>query len=324
MDATAWGTRAARWSGIHDVSIEVDGATTYLLRGGSASPGTDAPVHVLLHGLAGSGIFLLDVIGPLRRLGSVVAPDLPGSVFGRTETRTPADARLDATARFVLSLLDTLGLDRVVLHGWSAGAAAAMRVAARYPDRVAGLVLVNPPLPVRLSRGEAALLQWCARPALAVAPVLAPLALRLAGRALLRRKVAYLDAEVTPPAFAGLGVDLTRVSADTRALWREQMALIEPARLSYAVTGFASVLTAILTGQRETWMLIDAIRQPVLVVWGERDPLLDRPTLDRVLARRPDWDLHVSREHGHSALVEDPEGYVEAVESWLKARAVGA
>jgi pimeloyl-ACP methyl ester carboxylesterase len=325
MDATDWGARSTRWSGIHGTSIEVDGTTTYLLRADSLSADGEAHVHVLLHGVAGTGLFLLDVVGPLRRLGAVVAPDLPGSIFGRTETRTTADARIDANARFVRALLDTMGLDQVILHGFSAGAAAAMRVAAWYPERVAGLVLASPPLPVPLTRADAVTLHWLARPVLAAAPVLASPLLGLAGHHLIRRKMAYLfSAEEIPSAYAGLGLDLTRISADTRALWREEVALIQPSRLRHAVTAFASVLSSILTDQRGTWMTIDEIRQPVLVVWGERDPLLERPALDRVLARRPDWGLHIIHERGHGAFVEDPDDYASAVEGWLKARSLGA
>jgi pimeloyl-ACP methyl ester carboxylesterase len=74
----------------------------------------------------------------------VISPDRPG--VGRSD-RAPGHSTADwiDDAR---QLLDSLGLDRVAVTGWSLGGQYAAAVAARLPDRVNGLALIAacPPL----------------------------------------------------------------------------------------------------------------------------------------------------------------------------------
>jgi pimeloyl-ACP methyl ester carboxylesterase len=63
------------------------------------------------------------------------------------ETRPLGDPKkvsLAPMADDVVALLDTLGIDRAVVGGISMGAAVALNMALRYPDRVLGLVLARP------------------------------------------------------------------------------------------------------------------------------------------------------------------------------------
>lgn len=62
-----------------------------------------------------------------------------------TATRHAGDYRWNNLAHDQLELLDTLGIDRVVLGGASMGAATALHSACFMPDRVSALVLVIPP-----------------------------------------------------------------------------------------------------------------------------------------------------------------------------------
>jgi pimeloyl-ACP methyl ester carboxylesterase len=68
---------------------------------------------------------------------------------------------------------------------------------------------------------------------------------------------------------------------------------------------------------RPTLAAIDRIAVPVLVLWGDQDPVIERSMIDHVLARRPDWDLHVLESTGHLVPLEVPERYTEAVGRWL-------
>jgi pimeloyl-ACP methyl ester carboxylesterase len=81
----------------------------------------------------------------LRRRGIVVALALP---IPRSHSGRRAESPLDAGRRLVRSALPPEGPSRPVLIGHSMGAIAAMLVAADEPDRVAGLVLTAPFLPV--------------------------------------------------------------------------------------------------------------------------------------------------------------------------------
>jgi pimeloyl-ACP methyl ester carboxylesterase len=67
--------------------------------------------------------------------------DLPG--FGGAPRMTASPPSLDAYVDAVLAALDALGLDRVTLVGLSLGGYVALRLAARAPDRLRGLVLAD-------------------------------------------------------------------------------------------------------------------------------------------------------------------------------------
>src|SRR5262249_11354645 len=56
----------------------------------------------------------------------------------------PSDLSFDIFGDDVIALLDHLGLRRAILGGISMGAAVALNVAVRYPERVDGLVLSRP------------------------------------------------------------------------------------------------------------------------------------------------------------------------------------
>ena len=95
--------------------------------------------------------------------------------------------------------------------------------------------------------------------------------------------------------------------------WRDA----HPETLGYAATAFASVISGIVVDQRGVWDAIDRISAPVLLMWGEDDPMLERSMVDVVLARRPDWNLHVFAGAGHAAPAERPDEYAAAVGRWL-------
>lgn len=70
----------------------------------------------------------------------VVTPDYPG--FGRSP-QTPAQPDVRYYAEGVRSLLDRLGLERVVLGGLSMGGYVAFALLRLCPERISGLVLAN-------------------------------------------------------------------------------------------------------------------------------------------------------------------------------------
>ncbi|HTJ35233.1 MAG TPA: alpha/beta hydrolase [Dactylosporangium sp.] len=102
------------------------------------------PPMVLLHG-GGSGRATWDAFTRSVTGYRVVAPDLRGH---GDSPRSPVYTLSDH-ADDVLELLDELALGPAVLVGHSLGGHAATLVAQRHPDRVARLVLEDPPAPPR-------------------------------------------------------------------------------------------------------------------------------------------------------------------------------
>jgi pimeloyl-ACP methyl ester carboxylesterase len=309
------------WRGIRSETLEVDGSRVHLLR---ADPGPgarhDAPTQLLVHGAAGSGTVWLDAITPLASCGPVVAPDLPGSIFGETTTSRARQARLAANVAFLDRLTATLGLDRVTLHGLSMGGTTGLRFAAEHHGRVERLVLVNPLLPPPMRGLERFGWQTLGRLVLTVGPAAARALVRLWGRRLVDTKLRYLtDPEKLAEAGRSVGGDMTRAAPESLALAADQMREVRshPARLGYAATAFASATSSAFVSRRRMLAAIDQVAVPVLLVWGDQDRLVVRPIIDHALQRRPDWQLRVLESAGHVAPLELPDAYVDAVRGWL-------
>jgi pimeloyl-ACP methyl ester carboxylesterase len=70
----------------------------------------------------------------------VIAVEMPGCGCG---ARLKRPWHFDAYARWVAAFIEAMALERVILIGHSHSGAVAMIVGARYPDRIAGLVLAD-------------------------------------------------------------------------------------------------------------------------------------------------------------------------------------
>ncbi len=119
-----------------------------------AEDGEGDPV-VLLHGLFMDHRTWDGVIAALRDDFRLVAPDLPGS--GDSEKPPPSrfPYGIDAFAETVADLYAGLALGRAALVGHALGGAVALTVAARHPELVSRLVLIDTlcyPAPPDLSR----------------------------------------------------------------------------------------------------------------------------------------------------------------------------
>jgi len=101
----------------------------------------EGPPLLMVHGTGGGFDQGLLFAEALRERGfRIVAP----SRFGYLDSSFPADPSSERQADEFVTLLDHLGLDRVVVAGGSAGALSAAAFALRHPDRCAGLVLLVP------------------------------------------------------------------------------------------------------------------------------------------------------------------------------------
>lgn len=101
---------------------------------------SDGPVVVLLHGLAGHALEWSTTIDALAGRFTVIAVEQRGH---GSSTRRPDDVSRRAYVEDVVAVLDDLQVVQVDLVGQSMGAHTAMLVAARHPERVGRLVLVE-------------------------------------------------------------------------------------------------------------------------------------------------------------------------------------
>lgn len=100
----------------------------------------EGPTVVLIHGSGGHHAAWWQQVPELSRSYSVVTLDLRG--FGNSTSDLEEFDSL-AFPEDILAVLDDTGTERAVLVGQSIGASAALKVAIRAPERVAGVVLAH-------------------------------------------------------------------------------------------------------------------------------------------------------------------------------------
>ena len=317
-----WGVRSPRWAGLRSVSTSVCGVPVHHVSAEAASSvAADAPVHLLVPPMTGGASMWLDLVPHLARLGPVVSVDLPGTVTGHTGAPYRRGPRAELDARFVPAFVRELRLDRpVVLHGWSTGGLVAALAAGLMPDLTRGVVLLAPALPWRRSSpAEALWWQTLGRLAVAAAPRAARVVLGPAGRRIVDAKLAAIKDAADVPGRAGpVGGELGRVAREQVDLWLDDLgaAREHPGRMAGTATAFASAVDAMFISQRRTNEALDAVRAPVLVLWGSDDPLVDPPSLAQH-ARRPGWTARPVDGVGHLLPVEAPGQCARAVGQWL-------
>lgn len=276
----------ARWAPPPSQFIDLDGQLVHLRDEG---PRADPEPLVLLHGSAGSLHTWEGWARALRARHRVITLDLPG--FGLTGARTDADYRTDADARFVLALLDRLGVQRFVPGGNGLGGEVAARIARLAPDRAAGLILVAPaglagePAPARLGAIAARL------------PLLPQLFETVLPRPLVVAGLQY--------AYGDPGrIDDAVVDRYWQLMLRDGNRRALAQRLAQDAGGSGA-------GR------IGELSMPVLILWGGRDRLIAPDAGRRLAAQITGSRLVVFDDLGHLPQEEDPARSAAAAAAFL-------
>lgn len=127
--------------------VDVNGTPAWTYTGGR--PFDPArPVVVFIHGAQHDhSVWILQSRYLAHHGHSVLAPDLPG--HGRS--MGPVLDSIETIARWLLALLDAMGVARAALVGHSMGALVALEAAARAPARVDRIALVGAAYPMKVS-----------------------------------------------------------------------------------------------------------------------------------------------------------------------------
>ena len=264
--------------------------------------------HVLLvHGLGGHTISWEPSAAALaeRLHATVTAVDLPG--FGLTRVPRGRRATLGTHGRLLRALLDRWGPSVVV--GNSMGGALGIGLAARHPDLVRALVLVDPALP-RPAMNPA---QWT------VMARLAPMLVPIVGSQFLAARGRLLGPERLVDDTMGWTLcDPTRLDPELRRrlveLARTRRTFPEaPAAYAESARGLFWYLTRGMRADEER------VTSPTLIVHGDRDRLVPAAAARALAARRPEWALEIIDDCGHAPQLEVPDQFLAAVAPWLAA-----
>jgi pimeloyl-ACP methyl ester carboxylesterase len=103
----------------------------------------NGPVILALHGFPTASHMFRDLIPELSGRYRLIAPDLPG--FGNTVAppRGSFAYTFDRLAEVIAGFVDALALQRFVLYIFDYGAPVGLRLALRYPERIAAIVSQN-------------------------------------------------------------------------------------------------------------------------------------------------------------------------------------
>lgn len=275
--------------------LDVDGGRVRLLRGGP----DDRPALVLIHGggTDNAAISWATVFPALAAHWQVIALDLPG--FGGSAGLAPVGGPREL-ARFVIMVLDRLGLARVTCLGVSMGGDVALNLALLAPDRVAGLVLIAPGgLTARIGSRLTHTAAWlgASLPDALLLP-LAGLAGHFSGAAL-RAIVRHPDR---------LPRDL--VDEFVREAKRPGGG-IAYGRYNQATIGRTGMINNLLP-------VVSTITAPTLIVHGCDDPIVAPRGSVRAAELMPSAHLIVIDDCGHWVQVEKPASFLAAALPWLR------
>ena len=277
-----------RWmtaSGLTPRLETVDGVRLRYVRTGSG------PSVVLLHGFASSIVTWRETIPALARTHDVVAVDLPN--FGGSDIRleiTPSDY-----PRLVLGLMDRLAIPRASLVGNSMGGGTAIALAARNPERVDRLVLIDS-VGFKQDKGRR------------------PFVFRVTAW-----KPATRILEALPIRRAMVTAGLRQSFHDDRLVTEERIdeyvaPLLRPGAVAAAQVVLASgeVLTI---PERAA-----EVRAPTLVIWGREDALLPVALADSFVNAIPGARKAVIDACGHLPQEERPAELAALLEEFLQTR----
>jgi pimeloyl-ACP methyl ester carboxylesterase len=292
--ATVLGDRS-RWA-------DLGGPLHYLDFGGPAR----GPVIVCVHGLGGSAANWLALAPLLARHNRVLAPDLAGHGLTQSWGRgTGVAANTGLLHRFVTAVPGT----PVILAGNSMGGMISLLEAAADPAAVAGLILLDPALPLVPTRPDPL-----------VAAMFAVYATPGFGRALLRHRRRVPPEALVASTLSLCCADVSGVPADVVA---QHVAVArERAEFSGTDRDFATAMRSVLATAgylrgRAYRRGIRSLSCPVLLVHGDRDRLVPVAAARMAARANPAWTLAVLPGVGHVPQLEAAADTAAAIEGWL-------
>ena len=254
----------------------------------------DGPALLLLHGIGNNCRTWAKVIDRLAETHTVIAPDL----LGHGDSDKPrGDYSLAAYANGMRDLLAVLDIEQATVVGHSLGGGIALQFAYQFPERCERLALVGSGgLGPELSAGlRAATLPGAELVVTALAGVSGPLRTGLQGVEKVGRAAGWRR----------LG-DLAQAVDALLALKDVE-----------ARRAFLRTLRGVVDGRGQSVSALDRLyladSVPMLVVWGDRDPIVPARHAETVRAVVPSARIEVFRDSGHWPHLDEPERFCDVL-----------
>ncbi len=243
--------------------------------------GAGDPPLLLVHGFPFTSVMWRPQIDALSQSRRVIAPDLPG--FGHTPG---AATSMDAYAAGLRELLDALDVQRVVLAGFSMGGYVAFAFRRLYPERVAGLILVDTKAAAdndEQKKGRYA----------------------MAERAKSEGKQIVIEAMMP-----------RLVAAATLANRPDVVQAVRDAAAGATLEGIAGALTA-MAERPSSAEDLGGIAVPTLIIVGAEDAITPPADAQQMASAISNAHLVTIPNAGHMTTLEQPPTVTAAIEDWL-------
>jgi pimeloyl-ACP methyl ester carboxylesterase len=270
QDAFTWERLGGAWTRVRQLGLENQGATPL----------------VFVHGFGSR----LEAWHPIQQSISKERPTLSYDQrgFGWSE-RIEGDYGPGPHADDVLALIEKRGWSRAILVGHSYGAGVVLRAAAKAPERVAGIVLVDPFV---LDEQRSTTFRWAEK------PVLGELIFGAFYKEMPGEK--YLLAFHEPKRFVSL------------------QALDELKRMqALPGTTYASLQTIRGMDYRAHESGYQNLKAPLLILWGKADRVTPLSQMGAVLGRLPQAQTHIIEGAGHMPLWERPQDVILSIREFI-------
>jgi pimeloyl-ACP methyl ester carboxylesterase len=259
----------------------------------------------MVHGLGGNALNWMAVGPAIAEIYHVLAIDLAGfgqtPLFGRSAT-------VGANAGLVHDFITGVIGQPVTLMGNSMGGHIAILEAAAEPTWISSMVLVDAAIPgPHVRRPEPRMLGAVAALSVpSLAQTLVDRELREEGpEGLVNRALALVCADPSrvDPDVVEAHVQLTK---ERQRLGRQNARAFSQATRSIGLR----------MADPRFWSRVAAVHAPTLVIHGSLDRLIPVAAARELVRRRPDWELRVLDGVGHVPMLETPDLFMQALESW--------
>lgn len=272
-------------------SVQAGGRRLSYLEKGERRAGE--PSLVLIHGLMGTAATFLPLMAEIADERHVIALDLPGA--GGSDRDPNMGASLAKVSESVLKALDALELTNPVFVGHSHGGSVSLYLAASYPDRVSGLVLLAPAHPY--FRHADQLIRFYVSPLGKVFAHTMPWYPQWMQMAALRRMAGPKSWD----------------APERLVPYRENL------RTRGTVPHLLKLLRTWHTDMAELRDLLECpFRTPTLLIWGEHDRAVPASTAEALKRRLLDSELQFFEGVGHRPAEERPKLTSAVIEEWLR------
>jgi pimeloyl-ACP methyl ester carboxylesterase len=282
--------------------VDLDGPVHYLDFGGPAS----GPTVVCVHGLAGAAVNWSAIAPLLASRCRVLALDLPGHGLTQSLGR---DTKIPALQDILHRFIEAVAEDPVMLAGNSMGGMLSLLEASAAPDAVAGLVLVDPVLPL-----------VPALPDRFVTVMLVAYAVPGLGPLLMRQRRRMSPEKLVASVLSLCCVDASRIPADVlaqhAAVARQTLMSPKTEREIGATARSILTIAGVLRGGAYR-RAVSSITCPVLLLHGTRDRMVPIAVARAAARANPGWTLIEIPGTGHIPQLEAPADTACAITGWL-------